>query len=347
MHKALSIIGLTFLLVSCGTQKAVVSKTNNAKPKQTTTTKSTTSLTPKPATTTTTPKSNIETCGQYDFYKVNIGDASKNNNTISYGSIVTAAPRNYKVVKTYFPAAAQNYRQRFLILHYTALDNDKSVSVLSQQSVSSHYLVNDLNDSEIYQLVDEDKRAYHAGVSYWRGFQQLNDNSIGIEIVNMGYTTDSSGKKIFVEFPEWQYKKVAALVKDIVNRYQIPPTNLLGHSDVAPTRKQDPGPTFPWKRLYDEYNLGMWYDETTKQSFTNEISPEQFLADSSTTTFIFKYQKMLNQFGFELDANGSIDNATSKTIEAFQYHFRPQQADGIMDIETYAILQALLQKYPR
>ncbi|MTE25266.1 N-acetylmuramoyl-L-alanine amidase, partial [Microbacterium sp. ZXX196] len=77
---------------------------------------------------------------------------------------------------------------------------------------------------------------------------------------NKGYTTGTAGEKVFYPFPEHQFKKVAALVKDIVERYNIPPTQILAHSDIAPTRKQDPGPFFPWKRLYDEYNVGMWYD---------------------------------------------------------------------------------------
>ena len=112
---------------------------------------------PKPATT---QNPQVKHEGNYDFFKTNIGDVSKNDNTISYGSIVSANPQGFKVVKTYFPAVAQNFRQKYIILHYTALDDDKSVTVLTQQSVSAHYLVNNLNDREIYQLVDENKRSY-------------------------------------------------------------------------------------------------------------------------------------------------------------------------------------------
>ncbi|MDO5616581.1 MAG: N-acetylmuramoyl-L-alanine amidase [Cruoricaptor ignavus] len=291
-------------------------------------------------------ESHIEHLGKYDFYKVNIANPAKNDNTISYGSIVSANPEHYKINKDYFPAVGQNFRQRYIIVHYTALDNDKSLRVLTEQSVSSHYLVNDLNDKDIYQLVDENKRAYHAGVSSWRKIENLNDTSIGIEIVNTGYTADANANKTFYEYPDWQVKKVAHLIKDIADRYQIPPTNILGHSDIAPTRKEDPGPKFPWKKLYTDYGIGMWYDDFTKQKYANQIIPEQFFAERETPPFIFKFQTMLRDFGYGIEPSGTVDRATKKTIEAFQYRFRPELCDGVLDIETYAILQALLEKYP-
>ncbi len=281
-----------------------------------------------------------------DFYRYNIADISKNNNTISYGSIVGAKPSGYSVVKTYFPSMGQNFRQRYVILHYTALDEDKSVRVLTEQSVSAHYLVNDLDDKEIYQLVDENKRAYHAGISQWRNDSQLNDTSIGIEIVNAGYTTDATGTKVFPPYSDQQYKKVAALVKDIVTRYNIPPTNILAHSDIAPTRKQDPGPQFPWKRLYDEYGVGMWYDEATKQNFYNQALNKDLTYEMQQPSSIYVLQSDLKKFGYGIVPSGTYDDATKKTVEAFQYHFRPSKYDGLVDAETWAILQALLQKYP-
>ncbi|MDL1913321.1 MAG: N-acetylmuramoyl-L-alanine amidase [Bergeyella sp.] len=284
--------------------------------------------------------------GGFDFYKKNIADITKNDNTESYGSIVSAKPSGYMVTKNYFPSVAQNFRQRFLILHYTALNNDKSISTLTEKGVSSHYIVGDPNDREIYQIVDENKRAYHAGISYWRGFENLNDSSIGIEIVNPGYVL-YEGRKQFFNYPEWQYRKIAALAKDIINRYNLSPVNVLGHSDIAPTRKHDPGPKFPWKRLYNEYKIGMWYDEATKRNLLNQIDAESFYAQSTTAPFILKIQSMLGEFGYKIENSGELDENTTKTITAFQYHFRPENCSGIMDRETYAILQALLLKYPR
>lgn len=336
MRKSLSIISLGLLIISCGTQKktqTVVTKPTMPK------------VTPvKPVTPDQKPK--IQHEGSVDFFKENIADASKNDNTISYGSIVSANPSSYKVVKTFFPAVGQNFRQKYIILHYTALNDDKSVTVLTQQSVSSHYLVNDLGDNEIYQLVDENKRAYHAGISAWRKDKMLNDTSIGIEIVNAGYKTDASGIKIFPEYSDAQVRKVAALVKDLATRYMVPPTNILGHSDIAPTRKQDPGPKFPWKKLYDEYQVGMWYDEDTKQNFYDTAVLEDYAMQMTVPSFLFKIQTALKDFGYDINPNGVYDDATKKTIETFQYHFRPQNYSGMLDAETWAILQALNQKYP-
>ena len=334
MRKSLYIISLGLLLFSCETQTRAV---NYKHPKPTPTNTATPIKSIK--------KPPVET-ERGEYFTVNLADAAKNDNTISYGSIVTANPSGYKVVKTNFPSLAQNFRQKYLIIHYTALDDEKSVRVLTEQSVSAHYLVNDLNDKEIYQLVDENKRAYHAGISAWRKDKNLNDNSIGIEIVNMGYKTDSLGKKIFVPFPEYQFKKVAALAKDIATRYMIPPTNILGHSDIAPGRKQDPGPDFPWERLYKEYQLGMWYENAVKQNFYDQAINGDFAAQVNTSPFIFKLQTMLSGFGYDLPLSGAMDDATKKTIETFQYHFRPQNYDGVLDPETWAILQALNQKYP-
>ncbi|WP_345990158.1 N-acetylmuramoyl-L-alanine amidase [Chryseobacterium sp. Chry.R1] len=339
MRKTLYIIGLTAFVFSCAPQKKVVKTTY--KPKNPVTQPKTVVKTPVADK----PKPQITSDHGVEFFTTNIADPTKNDNTASYGSIVSAKPAGYKVVKTYFPAIAQNFRQRYLILHYTALPDDKSITVLTQQAVSAHYLVNNIGDNEIYQLVDENKRAYHAGISSWRNDKNLNDNSIGIEIVNTGYTTDGTGKRIFAPFSDEQVRKVAALAKDIATRYQIPATNVLAHSDIAPTRKQDPGPMFPWKKLYDEYQIGMWYDEAAKQSIF-ELAQTDFTTRYNEPSFIFLIQTALQKFGYGIEPSGKWDDATKKTIEAFQYHFRPQNYDGIMDAETWAILQALNQKYP-
>lgn len=338
IRNSLYLIGLSVILGSCGSQKPVPSVPAKPVPPKTNS-----PITQNPAST---PK--IQNEGNVEFYKINIADATKNDNTISYGSIVSANPLGYNVVKTYFPAVAQNFRQKYIILHYTALNDEKSINVLTQKTVSAHYLVNNLGDKEIYQLVDENKRAYHAGISAWRNDKALNDTSIGIEIVNDGYITDSYGMRIFPEFDNEQVKKVAALVKDIANRYGIPPTNILAHSDIAPTRKQDPGPKFPWKKLYDEYQIGMWYDYETRQDFmtTEVLNNPYFGSNINTPQFIFKYQTALKIFGYDLEPSGMVDDATKKTIEAFQYHFRPENYNGIMDAETWVILQALMKKYP-
>ncbi|QCX53660.1 N-acetylmuramoyl-L-alanine amidase [Elizabethkingia sp. JS20170427COW] len=335
MRKTLFIIGLVSILQSCGSSKntTVVAHQTATKPTSHATTPSST------------PKPTVQRDHNLDFFRENIGDITKNDNTISYGSIVSAQPKGYEVVKTYFPSVGQNFRQRYIILHYTALDHEKSIRVLTTQSVSAHYLVNDLNDKEIYQLVDENKRAYHSGISSWRKDINLNDNSIGIEIINLGFT-NVGGERIFAEYPDYQVRKVAQLVKDIANRYNIPATHILGHSDIAPTRKQDPGPKFPWKKLYTDYGIGMWYDDSVKNAFWQELQSQDFEAMKATPQFIYQLQSELKKFGYSLETSGEYDKPTQLVVQAFQYHFRPQISDGILDSETYAILKALIQKYP-
>ncbi len=341
MRKPFALIALGILTISCGTQKPAKQPVKKAP-----TTVKTPAPAPKPK-----PepvhKPKVQRQGGAEFFRENIANPDKNDNTASYGSIVTAETPGYKVVKDYFPAVAQNFRQRYIILHYTALDHEKSVRVLTQQAVSAHYLVNELDDNEIYQLVDENKRAYHAGISAWRNDRNLNDTSIGIEIVNAGYTTDASGTKIFTLFPPEQVDKVASLLKDLAERYMIPATNILGHSDIAPTRKQDPGPAFPWKQLYEQHQIGMWYDESTKDLFMQTAMTEDYVQQMTVPSFVFKIQTALRDFGYDISPTGIYDDATKKTVEAFQYHFRPQNYSGMVDAETWAILQALLQKYPR
>jgi N-acetylmuramoyl-L-alanine amidase len=337
MRKTLYIIGLSSAILSCTSQKVYYTYDAKAKNKPNLSPNENT-IAPKPA---------ITHQGNIEFYTENIADATKNNSTTSYGSLVSAKPKGYRVTKNYFPALGQNFRQRYLILHYTALDEDKSVRVLSQQAVSSHYLVNDKNDDEIYQLVDENKRAYHAGISRWKNDYNLNDSSIGIEIVNAGFKTDAAGNKIFYPFSDAQIKKVASLVKDIADRYMLSPTNILGHSDIAPTRKQDPGALFPWKKLYDDYQIGMWYDEATQKNIlqTEVMNNPYFDSNINTPQFVIKVQTTLQQFGYDITPTGTWDKNNSKVVEAFQYHFRPSKYDGIVDAETWTILLALNQKY--
>ena len=343
MHKILYITTLGFLAISCTAQNN--SNTYNKSNSSTTKVVTNSAVVTPTTTSQSTYKPPIQYQQGVEFYTTNIGDPKKNDNTASYGSIVSAKPLGYKVTKNNFPAMNQNFRIRYVILHYTAMADDRSIVALTQRGVSSHYLVNNLGDNEIYQLVDENKRAYHSGVSAWRSDKMLNDTSIGIEIVNDGFKMDSLNQRQFFPYSEAQFKKIAALTKDIVDRYQIPPTNVLGHSDIAPVRKQDPGPLFPWKRLYDEYNVGMWYDDATKQRFLAQATTD-FFTQATTSPFIYKVQAMLQTFGYDIQPSGTWDKNSTLVVQSFQYHFRPEKTDGVLDIETWAILQALQTKYP-
>lgn len=253
--------------------------------------------------------------------------------------------KKYKITTDHFPSVGQDERVRFLILHYTAIDNETSIRALTKNQVSAHYLVPDDRSNEIYHLVDESKRAWHAGVSSWKGINNINFSSIGIEIVNFGgYDgVDELGdpKIFYYHYPEHQIDKVGVLSKDIVERYNIDPVHVLGHSDVAPQRKPDPGANFPWKRLYDEYGVGAWYEEPHKEMYMAKYP----YADVNSYSFILSVQKDLEKYGYEIQKTGEWDKQTKKVLIAFQCHFRPSNYSGIIDAETWSILQALNLKY--
>lgn len=250
--------------------------------------------------------------------------------------------KGIKVDAKTYNSVGQNERVKFLVMHYTVADYPTSIRILTQQQVSSHYLVGDIaNENKVYQLVREDKRAWHAGVSYWQGRENLNDMSIGIEIVNKGFVEKDSVRHFF-PFDGQQMKKVALLMQSIIERHNIKPTAVVGHSDIAPGRKQDPGPLFPWKILYKKYGIGAWYDDNTALKYI-----EPYYENVQDTTFVRSVQKDFARYGYKIEETGEWDKMTADVILSFQYHFRPSLCDGILDAETYAILQALLEKYNR
>ena len=229
-----------------------------------------------------------------------------------------------------YRAKSQDSRVQFLILHFTGGTWESSVKTLTEGEVSSHYLVRD-SPVQVYQLVDENRRAYHAGRSSWQGQTQLNAASIGIEIQNPGDTQGPEGIR-FHDYPREQVDAVIALVKDIVARHQIRPDRILGHSDIAPTRKVDPGPTFPWKRLADE-GLIRWPDAAAVAE--RRVRHEASLPD------VTWFQTRLVEHGFALPVTGSLDPATQQVLANFQMKYRPARYDGLPDGETAAILDVL------
>ena len=229
-----------------------------------------------------------------------------------------------------YTAVSQDSRAQFLILHYTALDFPTSLKVLAEGGVSSHYLVRD-NPPTIYQLVDDNRRAFQAGASSWKGQTQLNAASIGIEIVNLGYQNTPQGR-VYFDFPPAQIDAVIALVKKIVAEHGIKPERVLGHSDIAPQRKPDPGPRFPWKRFADE-GLIVWPDA----ALVAQKKPvyEQELPDTDW------FQQKLAMVGYAVPLNSQFDEQTVKVIAAFQMKYRPALFDGMPDAETAAMLDVL------
>jgi N-acetylmuramoyl-L-alanine amidase len=224
----------------------------------------------------------------------------------------------------------QDSRVRYLIIHFTQLDFANSVRVLtdgkSDRRVSSHYLVG-VDPPTVHRLVDENRRAWHAGKSYWQNDTALNATSIGIEIVNMGDDAESGVK--FADYPAAQIDVVLALVKDIASRHAIAPHRILGHSDIAPRRKTDPGPNFPWRRLA-EAGLIPWPDPMLIDASRARLGP--------TPPNAVWFQERLAAVGYETPRTGTFDEATRRVIASFQMRYRPAQYDGLADSETAAIL---------
>ena len=233
-------------------------------------------------------------------------------------------------IDTTYSAVSQGSRVELLIIHYTALDFPTSLRVLTQQEVSSHYLV-DVDPPTIYRLADESQRTNHAGVSAWERRRMVNPSSIGIEIVNLGYE-DGPGGRRYLPYPDKQIDAVVALVKDIVARHKIPPDRVLGHSDIAPGRKVDPGPLFPWKRLADE-GLVRWPDAAKVAALRPQY--EQALPD------VAWFQQKLARFGYLVPLDGTLDEATRNVLVSFQMKYRPARYDGLPDAECAALLAAL------
>ncbi len=234
-----------------------------------------------------------------------------------------------------YTSRSQDSRAQFLIIHYTAGGFQGSLKWLTEGPVSSHYLVN-ANPPTIYGLVDENRRAYHAGVSSWKGNTQLNASSIGIEIVNLGSAHTPEGQRWF-DYPEAQIEAVVALVRKIVMEHDIKPDRILAHSDIAPQRKTDPGPRFPWKRLADE-GLIRWPDANLvalrRPDFESQLPDVEW------------FQHNLAQHGFVVPLNGELDKETRNVIIAFQMKYRPENFDGMPDAETAALLDVLTSSSP-
>ena len=228
-------------------------------------------------------------------------------------------------------SANQDSRIQFVVLHYTNASLERSLALLTHGEVSSHYLIGDDRAGTVYQLVDENRRSWHAGESQWQGRTWLNSSSIGIEIVNPGYTDTPNGR-LWHPYSEAQVQSLIALLQDIVKRNHIEPRHIIGHSDIAPLRKLDPGPMFPWKRLADA-GLGVWPN-------AGAVARQQAFFDANPPSVLW-YQQQLARFGYAIEQNGELDVATRHVIAAFQMRFRPQRFDGLPDSQTAALLQVL------
>jgi N-acetylmuramoyl-L-alanine amidase len=255
-------------------------------------------------------------------------------------------------------SANQNSRVSIVVIHHTTSNFEDSYFVLTEPTsrpVSSHYLIPEPGDPtydksklKVHQLVDENRRAWHAGVSHWGGKEGINDQSIGIELVNRTWCHASEESKdpetgypericFYPDFDDGQLALLTDLLDDILERHpDIKPTHIVGHSDVAPDRKIDPGPRFPWERLA-RLGYGAWFDEETVIRYW-----ERFLEEPLP---LLNVQQALETYGYGLETNGEEDEHFRNVLRAFQLHFRPWLVTREVDVETTAILFALIEKY--
>ncbi|MBW8899268.1 MAG: N-acetylmuramoyl-L-alanine amidase [Massilia sp.] len=248
-------------------------------------------------------------------------------------ALLTGCAATGPVIDHTYSAKAQSSRVKFLIIHYTVTDRPQSIKTLTEQTVSSHYLLTDEAKPVIYGLVDETRVANHAGVSNWKNYSLLNPSSVGIEIVNPGFTTNPDGSRTWYPFPQAQIDELIALVKQIVARHNIPPENVLGHSDIAPGRKQDPGPMFPWFQLA-QAGLVIWPDAAAVAAARPGFEAQ--LPDNAW------FQQKLAAHGYKTPQTGELDQATRDVLISFQMKYRPALIDGTPDAETAALLDVLV-----
>ena len=232
-------------------------------------------------------------------------------------------------------APSSNFEARtapphILVLHYTGMKSGtEALARLCDPApprVSAHYMVEE--DGTVYRLVPEARVAWHAGVSSWKGERNLNGVSIGVEIVNPGHEWG------YRPFPERQIDKLISLIDDIRTRWTIPDQNIVGHSDIAPGRKDDPGELFPWARLH-QAGHGIWVPP--------QAAPGEPLREADEGVGVFALQAGLTRLGYDSAPSGVFDAGTRDIVTAFQRHWRPSLCDGVADGETRATLMAVLR----
>ncbi len=222
-----------------------------------------------------------------------------------------------------------------MLLHYTGMTS--SAAALArlcdpESKVSAHYLIDEAGTC--YRIVPEARRAWHAGESFWAGARDINSRSIGIELANPGHEFG------YRPFPAAQMAALEALAKAILARHPIPPHRVLGHADVAPLRKQDPGELFDWARLA-RAGIGLWPDSGFEPAADGPT-----LAEGMDGPAVLELKRALRRFGYGVEASRGYDAITTAVVTAFQRHFRPRRVDGKADAETLSLLKGLLARIP-
>ena len=232
-----------------------------------------------------------------------------------------------KIITNYSPNFSKKIRKKkqikFVILHYTGMQSEiESIKRLTNQKtkVSCHYLIN--RKGLIIRMVKDKNIAWHAGKSKWKNFINLNKFSIGIELVNKGHQFG------YQNYTNKQINNLIVLCKKLKKKYKINTENFLGHSDIAPLRKADPGEKFPWKKL-SQFKLGKWYQQKNFIAVKNKKKKEKIF---------FKNIKKLGFRYFNIERRNSKDK---KIIKSFQQHYMPYNVTGKLDQKTFIISQYL------
>jgi N-acetylmuramoyl-L-alanine amidase len=235
-------------------------------------------------------------------------------------------------------APSPNFNERahpldMLVLHYTGMESGPAALARlrdpNEPRVSAHYMVEE--DGTVFVMVPEEKRAWQAGRSWWRGDEDLNSRSIGIEIVNPGHEWG------YRPFPDAQIGAVIELCQGIIGRWPIPQTRIVAHSDIAPDRKEDPGELFPWKRFADA-GIGLWPTTARPEPWMmHGASP----GDAGVT--VERFQRDLAAIGYKIDVTGAFDDSTAAVTRAFQRRWRQNSISGEGDAETIALANAVAE----
>ncbi len=228
-----------------------------------------------------------------------------------------------------FDARADNRAPDMVVLHYTGMETAKAALDRlrdPEAKVSAHYLIDE--KGKTFALVPEPERAWHAGVALWDGETDVNSCSIGIELANPGHEFG------YPDFPDAQMAALTELMADIFGRWPIPLSRVVGHSDVAPLRKADPGEKFPWARLASE-GFAVWVDPAPLA-----VGPTLEPGDEGDD--VRDLQAALATAGYGIEADGLYGEVTRAVVTAFQRRQRPQSVDGIADISTLKTLVSFL-----
>ncbi len=228
-----------------------------------------------------------------------------------------------------FDARANNCAPNMVVLHYTGMETAQAALERLQDpeaKVSAHYLIDEAGRT--FALVPEPERAWHAGVACWGGETDINSLSIGIELANTGHEFG------YPDFPDAQIGSLLELMAEIFSRWPISPARVVGHSDVAPMRKSDPGEKFPWKRLADA-GFAIWVEPAP-------LVAGPTLGPGDTGDAVKDLQAALMVAGYGIEADGVYDDKTRAAVTAFQRRQRPQSVDGIADRSTLQTLVRFL-----